>query len=75
VPTHCANTTITAIGVLLFVSQVYGHVGIWADIPINFTIPTLSISISLNVLLTVLIVIRLVPHCTPCSLSLLRFTQ
>lgn len=57
-----ANTISTAMGTLLFASQVYGRGGFWATIPLNFSIPYASISVSLNVLLTLLIVIRLVLH-------------
>ena len=39
------------------------HSSVWNSVAINFGVPYLSISVSLNVLLTLMIVTRLVLHC------------
>ena len=49
-----------AVGVMLLISQARGWYGLWNTTNINLSIPYTSISASLNILLTIMIVIRLV---------------
>jgi len=49
-------------GLILIISQAHGLDSYWANILLHSSIPCISISVSLNVLLTLMIVIRLVLH-------------
>jgi len=51
-----------AMGLILIISQAHGLDSYWANILLHSSIPCISISVSLNVLLTLMIVIRLVLH-------------
>ena len=52
----------TATGVIILTSQAHGWNGSWAITLHDASIPCISISVSLNILLTLLIVIRLLLH-------------
>ena len=56
-----ANGISVAMGIVVFVDQTFGLLD-WTPIVKHFAIPYLSISVSLNVLLTFMIVARLVLH-------------
>ena len=49
-------------GLVLIISQAHGLDSYWANILLHSSIPCISISVSLNVLLTIMIVVRLVLH-------------
>lgn len=49
-------------GVMILISQARGWDGAWPTTDVNLSIPYTSISVSLNIILTLMIVIRLVLH-------------
>jgi hypothetical protein len=55
------NVTHTAMGIMILVSSAGGW-AFRADAPIDFSIPYGSVSVALNILLTLMIVIRLILH-------------
>jgi len=57
-----ANFVNIAMGILFIYQTSQPNSSIWNNVAINFGLPYFSISISLNVLLTLMIVIRLVLH-------------
>ena len=57
-----ANPVDLAMGLILIISEAHGLDSYWANILLHSSIPCISISVSLNVLLTLMIVIRLVLH-------------
>ena len=57
-----ANVTDTAMGTMLIYQTSQPNSSIWNTVAIDFGVPYFSISLSLNILLTLLIVIRLAMH-------------
>ena len=49
-------------GIMILISQARGWDGNWNAIGVNLSIPYTSISVSLNILLTLIIVVRLMLH-------------
>ena len=58
----CTNVIHVAMGLLILIAQAHGWEGFWIAILRAISIPYFSVSVSLNVLLTLMIVIRLVLH-------------
>ena len=56
------NAINVAMGLLIVIAQAHGWRGIWSIILHEISIPYFSISVSLNVLLTLMIVTRLILH-------------
>ena len=61
-PNPLANFGNVATGIMVTYQMAQPSSSAWATILLNFSIPDISISVSLNVLLTLMIVIRLVLH-------------
>jgi len=57
-----SDVTNVAMGLLIVIAQGHGWVGIWAVILREISLPYVSVSVSLNVLLTLMIVTRLILH-------------
>ena len=57
-----AKITGTAMGIMLIDQTAQPHDGFWSSVTTNFGVPYFSISLAINVVLTLMIVIRLVMH-------------
>ena len=56
------NVIYIAMGLLIVIAQAHGWEGIWSAILRDISLPYVSVSVSLNVLLTLMIVTRLILH-------------
>ena len=57
-----ADNTDTAMGTMLIDQTAQPHDSFWNSITVNFGVPYFSISLAINVILTIMIVVRLVMH-------------
>jgi hypothetical protein len=61
-PTRLTDITDTAMGIMLLDQTAQAHDEFWTSVPADFGVPYFSISLVLNVLLTLMIIIRLIRH-------------